>query len=320
VTPPYATLRKVGDVTQKALAEAIAENLRAYFEWGFLNAGGFVEVPVSTPGTDDPYADETLYPVHLEGAADNTIWESEHTSWVYETGLDPSPPPTVASGVYVDGTFYPTAPTTGAFAHYVDFSEGRVVFASPIAATSVVQAAYAYKWVNVYGQDVPWFRDVVFDALLVESQPTGDGFVKLLDEHRVMLPAVIVEVPVSWRQRPLMIGSTAQWVSQDVLFHVLARRADERNNILDAIRFQKDEAIYLFDVNARRAAGDYPLDWHGSPASGASTYPNLVAPAPDGYRWKKAFFGDMVGQDVSLRLPLYRGIVRATLEVDFGGM
>lgn len=317
----YLTLKGVTDVTRQQLLEAMAQGVRAFLEWGFLNAGGFSTVEVATPGTNDPYADEMLRPVHQEGVADNRIWEALHSDWVYETGLDADPPPVQTTGVYVNGVFYPTASTAGTFKHHVNFPEGRVVFDQAIPATAVVQAGYSYRWVNFYDHEVPWFRDVIFDPLVTSDQPpSGTDFTKLLVANRVQLPAIVIEPVLNRRQRGVMLGSGAQWVEQDILFHIMAERADERNNIMDILCYQKDKTFYLFDVNARREAGDYPVDWRGMPVAGAKMYPQIVDLPPGGYRWKSCFFSRMVPQDVSLRLPLYRGIVRATLEVDFNSM
>lgn len=316
----YLKLKGITDVTNQLLLESIVQGVRSFLEWGILEAGGFITVPVSTPGINDQYADEILHSVHQEGMADNRIWEAIHWDWVYETGGTASPGPVLPTGVYVNGTLYPTASTVGAFKHYINFPEGRVVFDSPISATSVVQATYSYRSIHLYDHEVPWFRDVVFDPLVPnDTSSTIQDVSKLLDEYRVQLPAVIIEPVMNRRLRGIMLGSGAQWVEQDILFHVISDRADERNNIVDILSLQIDKTFYLYDVNARRNAGDYPLDWRGVPRAGAKMYPAIVAEV-GGYRWKSCYFSRMVNADVSLRLPYYRGIVRSTIEVDFNSI
>jgi hypothetical protein len=316
----YLTLKGVADVSKQLLLESISQGVREFFDWALLNAGGFTTVDVSSPGTNDPYADEVLHPVHQEGVEDNRIWEAIHPDWVYETGVDYSPPPVRPTGVYVNATFYPTATTTGPFKHYINFPEGRVVFDHAIAASSLVQVSYSYRWLNFYDNEVPWFRDVVLDPVAVSDSPSTGAFINLLKENRVQLPAVIIEPVMNRRLRGMMLGSGALWVEQDILFHLIAERSDERSNIMDIITLQKDKTFYLFDVNARNDAGDYPVDARGVPIAGAKMYPSLVAMPPAGYRWKSCYFSRMTPQDVSLQLPLYRGVVRATLEVDFNSI
>jgi hypothetical protein len=246
---------------------------------------------------------------------DGQAWEGQHSKWIWE-----DVPSVQTSGVYVNGVFHATATTTGAYAHYINFPEGRVVFNTALPKTAIVQAEYAYRWANFYDQNTPWFKDVVFDAFLIDQQPTGSGFMRLLNDYDVRLPAVIVEPVMRRSQAGYQLGSTAQWINQDVLFHIIAERAHERNNLMDLITLQKDQSFYLYDVNARRRANDFALDWRGAPVPGAKTFEELTLPAPSGYRWNLCTFSRMDGQDVSLKLPLFRGIVRASLEVVFGGM
>jgi hypothetical protein len=320
--PDYTQLKGVGDITDQLLAESLQENLLEFFDWACLEAGGFVNVSVPTPGVPDAYGDDNLVPVQEQGVPDGTIWQTPRSQWVYATGLPTDTPPTIASGVYVGGAFYPSSGTDGTYQHYLDYPNGRVVFSSPIPTTSVVQAEYSYRWVNWYEQDTTWFRDVVFDAFAINDQPQvyESGITTLLNNNRVQLPAVIIETVMNRRQRPLMLGNSSQWVEQDFLFHILSERSDQRNNLMDVVSLQKDKPLFLYDVNARRRAGDFATDWRGSPVPGAKMYPDLVSLPPSGYRWKVAWFSRMTGQDTSLRLPLYRGIVRATLETDFGAM
>lgn len=316
--PTYTTLRGIHNVDDDSLVEILEENLMEFFNWGLLEAGGYTDATVTNLGVNDPTDDSMLIPVHMPGQPDGRIWQSPHRNWVWESGLDSERQPLPVSGVYVDGTFY-DASTSGAFAYFVNYPDGRVVFEQPIPTTSVVQASYSYRWVNFYDQEVPWFRDVVFDAYRFEvgedAQPSG--VLGLLQEYQVQLPAVIIETVPTRRFVPKQIGDGSQWVYQDFLFHVLTDRSDDRNFLIDAITLQKDKTFYLFDTNARAAANKFALDWHGSLVSNAMTYPMLVDMPPSGFRFKRCIFNRMAGQESSGRLPLFRAIIRATLEVDF---
>ncbi len=305
----------ITSLNDKLLTEAIAENVKEYFDNEVIAKGGYGVARVNTPGTVDPYSKSQLHWVHAEGVADGRVWEGEESNWIWETGV-----PVSNSGVYVGGSFKPTATTTGQYAHYVNFPEGRVIFNTAVPKTAVVQAEYAYRWANFYDQNTPWFKDVVLDAFLADQQPAGSGFMRLLNDYDVRLPAVIVEPVMRRSFVPYELGSHSQWIRQDILFHVIAERAAERNNLVDFIMLKKDSSFYLYNVNARRAANDFALDWRGSPIAGAKSYQQLIQPSPTGYQWNVCTFADMSGQDVSLRLPLYRGIVRASLETVFGGM
>lgn len=313
--PTHTRLKGISDVRQSLLIEQIAENLIEFFNWALLEAEGFVNESVLTPGTDDPYALEQLMPVHLEGVPDGKIWEAVKSNWVWETGLEVPTPPVVPTGVYVDGTFYNPP------GHYINFPEGRVVFEIPLPLSSVVQCEYAYRWINLYDMDVPWYRNVVFDALLVEEQAKAQGgVIGLLQQNRAQLPLVVIEPVTRRRMKGKELGSGAHTIFQDVLFHVVAETSDDRDKIVDIISLNQDKTIYLYDVNARVAANEFALDWRGSKINEAKMYPDLVELPPVGFRWKKCFFNRMVCEEVTIKLPLHRGIVRATLEVDFSSM
>jgi hypothetical protein len=313
--PDQYQLFGVSDLARVAPTTAIRQNLVEFFRWAFVDAGAYAEVPVRTPGTPDPYGGEALAPIGRDGVADGTVWQAPHGGWVHETGLVSGRTPTVASGVYVAGTFYPTATTVGAYAHSLDFVHGRVTFAAPVPTGVVVQAAYAYRWVQFYEQTEPWFRPVVLGDF-TESRfaaAAASGVVALLDDLSLQPPLVAVEAPNAHRLSPYQIGSFAHWVDQPVLFHVLAGSEADRDSIADAISLQKDRAVTLFDPTARRAAGDFRLDWRGSPTPSGSTYPGLVR----AYPWNTLYFVGSEGSPVDPALPLFRAVVRLTVRMPF---
>lgn len=318
--PAYTMLNgfsKPESAGAKSFTEQLAENLAEFFNWGLLEAGAYDNVPVTTPGTADPYDDSTMHPKHMEGVADGRIWGSPHQNWVWETGIDSERQPIVASGVYVNGSFY-AENTVGTYKHFLDFRKGRVVFDSPIPTTSVVQVSHSHRWVEIYDENVPWFRDVIFDAYRFEvGDNPGSGVIGLLQQNAVQLPAIVVETVPQTRFKPRQIGDLSQWVYKDFLFHIIAEAGEDRTFLQDAILLQKDRGIYLYDVNARMAANQYPLDWHGALRPGAMTYPQLVTAPPDGFRYKTCFFNRVAGEASSALLPLFRATLRVTVEAEF---
>lgn len=289
-----------------------------FFNWGLLEAGGYDDVNITNPGIDDPLDDATLRPVHTPGLPDGRVWQSNFRNWVWEDGLESEQQPISVSGVYVDGAFH-NANDAGPFKFFTNYKEGRILFEHAIPTTSLVQASYSYRWVNFYDQDVPWFRDVIFDAYRFEigtDVPTS-GFVGLLQKNQVQLPAVIIETVPNRRFIPRQLGDGSQILYQDFLFHILTENSADRSFLIDTVTLQQDKTFYLYDVNARATANQFALDWHGNKIPGAKQYPDLVQMPPTGFRYHKCVFNKMVGQDSSARLPLFRAIIRVTLEVDF---
>lgn len=311
--PIYTQLKGIKDTDSSSLLELLEENLVEFFNYGLLEAGGYTDVNMG-----DSNNDANLLPIHMPGQPDGRIWQANYRNWVWEFGLESERQPIAISGVYVDGAFH-SSNATDTFKHFVNYPEGRVVFDSPISTSSVVQAEYSYRWVNFYDQDVPWFRDVIFDSYRFEigEDANPSGMIGLLQNNSVQLPAVIIETVPNRRMVPRQLGDGSQIIYQDFLFHILAESSEDRSFLIDTVTLQKDKTFYLFDTNARVAANAFALDWHGSLLPNAKTYPMLVDAPPSGFRWNRCIFNKMVGQDASVRLPLFRAIIRATLEVDF---
>ena len=106
------------------------------------------ELPTNGNGHSSPRPDSRF--------SSGQAWEGFRKNWIWQSGVTYSPNPLVGdddsnpgvSGVYVNDSYY-SASTVGAYAHYIDHFNGRVVFDSPIPTGSKVQAEFSYKWVNV---------------------------------------------------------------------------------------------------------------------------------------------------------------------------
>lgn len=305
---PPLKIKLVGvpDADRKLLTEQLTINLEAFFDWSLLEAGGYEDVHIDPT---DALNDSTLLPVHMPSQPDGRIWQAPHRNWVWESGLDSDRQPIPISGVYLGGVLHPQDGS-----YYINYPEGRVVFNDPISTTTVVQVEYSYKWMNFYNQTVPWFRDVIFDAYRFEVGPDAQpsGFVGLLKQNSVQLPAIVIETG-GRRSVPRQLGNLSQWTYQDFLFHVLAENVEDRDFMIDVFSNQKDSSIDLFDENARAAANAFALDWHGAPVPEANhfTYPNLIT----NYPLTTCYFNKIVIQEVSAILPLFRSVIRITLEI-----
>lgn len=301
------------------LIDLLEENLISFFEWGLLEAGFYDDVQIFALGdADTPYvAAENLFPVAVPGVSGGRIWQAPYRNWVYETGLESTRQPIAVSGIYVDGVFRPLG-GSGQYSYHIDYPNGRVTFDNAISTTSVVQANYSYKRIGLYDEDVPWFSTLVFDSF----GPTADtsilpsGVLGLLKENQIQLPLIVVEGVARQRMVPKELGNISQWVYQDFLLHVIAENSLDRNNLVDIITHQKDKVFYLYDGNARAADNAYALDYRNSLVPGKPLYPTLVLPAPSGYRMNSCRFYQVRGSESSSTPPIFRGVVRATLEVD----
>lgn len=310
----YTRLNKhVTQVGETLLMSQIETNLKSYLDWGLLEVGSFFNVDIPTSGAWGGTYDN-LRLVDDPSYTLGQVWESARKDWVWETGLSYSTQPTAITGVVVNGTSYGTGDAS--FGHHYNYPLGRVVFDTAKPQNSTVQLEYAYRNVQVYIADqAPWWDELQYDSFRVDD-PTlsdvGSGNWQILSNHRVQLPAVVIEAVPRRRFRPYEQGNVSNFVYQDVLFHVLAESRWWRNNLVDIISLEKDRTIWLFDNNLMADSGIYPLDHRGMVVSNPIMYPTLV----DSYRFEMARFYDMVVTEMeSPTSRLHRGTVRATFEV-----
>lgn len=312
--PSYTKLLKITDIKDLTFANIIRENLIEFFNWGLLEIHGYTDVTIGTIGAAGPKKPENLFMVTQPSVTNGKIWQSLNPNWVWEQGMESGDTPIAYSGVYVNGVFY-AANTAGPFKHYVDYRHGRIVFDTAIATTSVVQAEYSHRWLNIYDQDVPWFKDIILEQFETDQQ-AATGYASLLNNNQLKLPALVVESVPRRRFVPRQLGDLSQWVYVDYLFHILAETDVDLTTIVDIVTSQKDSTIYLFDSNARAAANAVPYDWRGAVNPGAMTFPELVQASPAGFRWKQCEFEGMNAQQSGTTLPIFKAVIRVTVKVN----
>jgi len=323
-------LNKVTTFGKPTLSTLLQDNLVTFFDWEFLNAGGFTNIEIPTSGwygadkhqlrlVDDPRYDS------------GQVWEGFRKNWVWESGLSaPERPNTTTtpanpgiSGVYVGGAFKPIT-SSDSYAHHIDYKNGRVVFDSAIDTSSTVTAEYSYRYVDIMPANSRFFREIQYRTQRADEdfQMVGSGDYSTLGENRVQLPAVGIEIAGSRTFTPYELGSSKHELGLDVIFHILAEEDYERDQLIDMISFQEENVITLFDTNAIGENNAFPMDYRGMVNPYAKTYPALVRPSGVGgfaYQGvdggKARFTNTRVANSDPLSTNLYHGTVRVTMEV-----
>ncbi len=331
--PEYTQLKGITQIGDSSLCEQLRTNIIEFFNWGLLGVGAFRNVTLTTSGAyGSNYS--SLSGISDPNFSSGQVWQAPFRNWVWETGVEYATQPIDISGVYInDGTnwegseylwesgvepweetggyFYPKT-TTGIYAHYYNYHLGRVVFNSGIPASSTVHVEYSFRYCGFHDAEEPRFREVYYNVYRAAEPASGHASAR----HRLQLPAVGVEIPKRREIYGYQLGGGTVHL-QDVLFHVVAESQVGMDKMVDVLCGQKDKTIHLFDLTEMRASGVFPLDKNGSRVSGALVYPDLVSES--GYRWRKCTFNDMKAQEFSRpkgeEFPLYRAIVRATVEV-----
>jgi len=278
-TNPIKGIRSVFDTS---VYNELQDNIVEWLDWGLLQKGNFFNASLGELSPNNQ--DYSLLEVSKNSNyTSGRAWDGFRPNWVWQSGV--SPPsgfeaPLVGtndaipgiSGVYVDDTFYPSD-TTGDYAHYVDYYNGRVVFDNPIPTGSKVQAEYSYKYINViYANSLPWIREVSYKSLINGQDPV------LPPEMTIKLPCIAVEVS-SRSAEPFTLGGK-QILKTKILFHCVAEDDYTRNQLLDIVSHQNDSQFSLFDTNSIISSGVAPINYNGSPVSGAMTYPELLTNYP----------------------------------------
>lgn len=313
----YLELKGFDNVFQNTLNNELQDNIIEFLDWSLLQKGNYMNVTIgklSPDSVDYSKLNISPSPIFPSGKA----WEGFRKNWVWQSGVNYNPPPIAGSnnaipgisGIYVNGSFYPST-TNGTYAHKVDYYNGRVLFNNPIPASSIVQAEYSYKYINVvYANSLPWLAEVEYSSLEPKTGSLNKAKYDLPAEARMQLPAIAVEIVPRRNMRGYQLGG-GQFVETDVLFHCLAEDEYTRNKLVDIISLQNDKTIYMFNSNRIANSGAFPLDYMGFPVSGALRYPDLVHSYPRGsLRLKNSSVQSMK----SINSNFFAGIVRLTLE------
>ncbi len=292
--------------------ESIEENTKDFFNWGLLEAGYFTDINIQTSnlGSSGSFA-YNLNPVVSTDVLPGRTWQSPKINFVHENNLESTRQPINISGVYVNSAFYQTSTTSGAFAHNINYPQGRVEFNNPISPTSVVQLNYSYKNVGIYDQNQPWFKQLIFDSFGYESPTLSSpsGVYRLLSDNNIQLPCMVVENigPIGLEGKQL--GDSSLWLDNGLLFHVLTETPSERNDIVNLICNQKDRSLNLYDPNIVAANNYYPLTYRGYKNATGKYYPYLTNPS-GGVMFDFANILEAIPSSVSTTLPLFRSVVR----------
>ena len=312
------TFQHVSQVGDTLLNCELESNLKSYLDWGMLGIGGWFNVNIPTSGAWGGTFDQ-LRVVDDPSYTLGQVWETPRKDWVWETGVAyTGGSPIDISGVYVNSTLKGTGDAT--YGHHYNYPLGRVVFDTAIPTTSTVKLEYSYRNVQTYIADqAPWWDELQYNSMRVDDttfSQISSGNWSILANHRVQMPAVVIEVVPRRTYQPYELGSSSNFVTQDVLFHIVAESRWWRNQLVDIISIQKDNTLMLYDSDKLADAAAFPLDYRGMVVDASNNYSGIVNNAA--YQYTSARIIDMgVTEMESYNSRLYEGTVRASFEVIF---
>ena len=333
-------LNKITNIGDSTVSSIIQDNMIEYFDWAIIDAGGFTNTSIPTEGH---YGGDKhkLRLVDDPRYTSGQVWEGFRSNWVWQSGVSNTDQPKTlkklkpdaatypnasnypgVSGVFVGGAFQP-ASGVGAYAHHIDYPNGRVVFDTAIATTSSVTAEFSHKWAKVTKANDNFFREIQYRSQRADGDflMEGSGDWSQLADTRLQLPVLAVEVVKRRSLEPYALGGLTHFVNTDVLFHVLAEDDYTRDKLLDIVSLQEDRVVRLFDSDLIGRSSVFPLDYRGMTNKGAKMYPDLIKEVADGgFRYNYGG-GKLQLQDARVQTSeaispnLYHGVVRMNTEL-----
>jgi len=307
------TFKNINNIGQDLLLNILESNFKTYLDWAFLNIGAWFDVSVGGSGIYGTNQHGKLILVDDPAYNEGEVWQSIRKDWVWETGVVfSSGSPVDISGVYVDDTFVPYS--SGDFT--IDYPLGRIIFDTAVDTDSDIELNYSYRYVQTYrANDSPWFNVLQFASYETNNTDivrTEDGDWSIGGQHRIQMPAIVIESLPKSRSRPYEIGNNNLIIEQDIAFHVLAENKNDRNKLLDILRLQQDSVIVLYNTNTIAQNDLYPLDYNGDRKNSPIMYPDMVSQ----YGWRKCWIKNVNLFEIeSVHPSLYMGMVRATVEI-----
>jgi len=313
------TFMGVDNMGSTLILNELENNYKSFLNWGFLNIGAFTNVRIPTQNISS-FDLHILKPTTDSNQTSRTVWQAARKDWVYESGISfNSVSPINISGVVVNSTFYPAPTGNASLGYTINYPEGKVIFNKAIAASSVVKLEYSYRNVQIYRmEEFPYWKQIQYNSL---ENKTGlslsdKGDFSITSEHRVQLPAVVIEPIARSDNKPFRLGDKSLIIEQDLLFHVLSDQPRDKNNIVDIFRLQEDRTIWLYDTNEVIKSGVYPLNFNGSKNINGQNY-NLIV-NNESYKWLRCRMTDVTISDMSFtNIRMYGSIVRVSNEIIF---
>lgn len=219
----------------------IRQSLYNVVDHNLLENGAYFTV---TTGQKNPAGNDVsrLYPVTDPSlySVSGHIWQSAFHNFVYESGIVNSPPPIVASGVYINGVFTPK----GSGVH-IDYINGRVILNTAISTSSVVQAAFSFK---EYSFVRPDNSKAFVNNTKFETNSKVNNVPFAASPNEIYLPAILIELD-SATERGFQLGGTHETLPNFKLT-LLSTNQTQIDGLASLICFQSTESFPIVSANS----------------------------------------------------------------------
>lgn len=295
----------------------VKANLNLWLNDLFLRDGFYSNVSV---GQLDNYARDLsqLTSTTDESFVANTTFQSAFKNWVHESGVTPNHAgiqmPLVASGVTVDSVFYSKDPLhpsyIPAFAHQIDHPNGRIIFNSPIAAGSNVQAEFTYK--EIFVDNASTFeneeKEFYFETT-AKDNPQQTGVIVYPEPNSRTAPLVLIDM-LSRSSDGYELGSASNVATLNGSFIVWTRDEYMLDQIEDLVAAQ--EHVVLLGINFNTAA--QPLTRHGDKNPAFTSYNDLANLYSSDF-WRRIYIDELDARRLTPYYNMERNQITFTIRV-----
>lgn len=303
-------LQHIQNYVDQLILNTLEVNLKAFLDNSFLHIGAWTDVLTSGDTIYNTSSPDRLSLIKDPSYPDGCVWKGFRKDWLWERQSFANQDPINNPVIKVNNSV-----VTNGF--YIDYPNGRVVFTTPLSPNSNVQAQYSYRNIQTYrSSDAPWWQLLQYGSFQPPEIINQAGEWSIGPHHRIQMPCVIIDSVPRSRNLPHELGSKSLIVEQDVIFNVIAENKNDRNQLLDILRLQQDNTIWLYDINKAAREDKLPLNYLGDKNTNGLNYENLI----NQYKWAKTFFKNVVLAEVqSIDRGLYEGLARVTFEIIFDG-
>lgn len=307
---PTFSIKGVNAINEYTPSMNLERNITMYFDYSTVKISGFGNITYNASGSYGGNLSK-LNSVNSYQYGTGRVWEGYRNNWVWENIESGFATNAVnISGIYTNGTYQ----TSG---YVIDYKYGQVIFNSGIPTGTDIRCSYSSKSIWWDTADSKWFRELITETArkdVFDANGIGSGIRNVITNHRIQLPAVIVEVTskTDFSKPGYQLGG-GQWFRPTVLFHIFAENADQKKYLTDLITNQNEGSFLGVDFNKVRASGDQPFDGFNILKNTAKTMPQLYNLYP--WQVKPITFKNMTGIDVPYVPDIYRALVRCDMEL-----
>lgn len=310
----FSNVSNIGDIS---LINQLEDNLKSFFDWGLLNIGAFVNINAPTSGIQQGALYHQLRATDDPGYANGRVWQGFKKEWIWETGVSyTGQQPIAISGININNNFYPAPTGSGSVGYKINYPLGRVIFDRSLSSANAT-ISYSYRWCQVHKASAsPWWTELQKMSLDTDPQfkQKDKGDYNISANQRIQMPCIIIEPTARSNMTPWQLGATNFAIDQDILCHVFAENAHDKNKLADIIRLQKHKTIPLYDSIKLAKDAKYGLKYDGSINQSGLIYPDFFTNV--NYCSFKCFFKDIQIIDMeSFNQNLFWCTIRLTTEV-----